>query len=679
MVEEIRGTHWYTETDGDGIVWLHLDKADAATNVLSAEVLQELQGLLGEIESRAPRGLVFLSDKANGFIAGADVSEFTKLTDASDARRAIGAGQGVMDRIDALPFPTVAMIHGFCLGGGLELSLACRYRVAEDAPATRLGLPEVMLGIHPGFGGSVRAVRTLGAPAAMDLMLTGRTVSARAARRIGLVDHVAPLRHLRAAARSLVLNPPSPQRPGLTARAAGNALVRPWLARYLRRKVAAKAPKEHYPAPYALIEIWERYADQPRRMYEAEADSVARLILTRTARNLVRAFFLRERLKSAGRLDGYDPHHVHVVGGGVMGGDIAAWCALQGLRVTVQESNRENLGRAIARAHGLYRKRLKEPRAVQAAMDRLIPDLRGAGAAHADVVIEAIFEDEQAKSALFREIVPRLKPDALIATNTSSIPLESLAQALDAPERLVGLHFFNPVAKMPLVEVVSGPQTAPEVAARAAAFARRIDRLPLPVRSAPGFLVNRILMPYLLEAVTLESEGVPGAWIDRAAVRFGMPMGPLELADAVGLDVCLSVAGILAERLGGTVPERLRGLVAAGRLGRKSGRGFYEYPKGKPVKPAPDKGGAPPDDLTDRLILPMLDEAVACLRERIVDGPDLVDAGMIFGTGFAPFRGGPVEYIREQGVGALTQRLQRLEKAYGARFAPDTGWSTLNL
>ncbi len=679
MAEESKGVHWYTETDADGIVWLHLDKADSTTNVLSAEVLGELQNLLGEIEARTPRGLVIVSDKPNGFIAGADISEFARFTDTGDARRAIRAGQGVMDRVESLSFPTVAMIHGFCLGGGLELALACRYRVAEDESGTRLGLPEVLLGIHPGFGGTVRTVRTVGAPAGMDLMLSGRTLSARAARRVGLLDHVVPRRHLRTAVRSLILNPPAVQHPPLSMRAAGHALLRPWLARYLRRKVAAKAPKEHYPAPYALIELWERHAGKPRRMLEAEADSVARLLLTPTARNLVRVFFLRERLKAAGRVDGYDPHHVHVVGGGIMGGDIAAWCALRGLRVTVQETDRDNLGRAVARAHELYRKRLKQRRLVQAAMDRLIPDLRGAGVAHADVVIEAIFEDVEAKSALFRDLVPRMKPDALLATNTSSIPLETLAQALEAPERLVGLHFFNPVAKMPLVEVVSGPRTAPEVAARAAAFARRIDRLPLPVKSAPGFLVNRILMPYLLEAVTLESEGVPGAWIDRAAVRFGMPMGPIELADAVGLDVCLSVAGILAERLGGAVPERLRELVAAGRLGRKSGRGFYEYPKGKPVKPQPDKARTPPGDLTDRLILPMLDEAVACLREQIVEDPDLVDAGMVFGTGFAPFRGGPIEYIREQGIGALTQRLQRLEQTHGARFAPDTGWSTLKL
>lgn len=679
MAEESKGVHWYTETDVDGIVWLHLNKADSAVNVLSAQVLGELQDLLGEIEARTPRGLVVVSDKPNGFIAGADVSEFTRFTDTGEARSAIRTGQGVMDRIESLPFPTVAMIHGFCLGGGLELALACRYRVAEDEPSTRLGLPEALLGIHPGFGGTVRTVRTVGAPAGMDLMLSGRTLSARAARRMGLVDYVAPRRHLRTAARSLILNPPAVQRPPWSARAAGHALLRPWLARYLRRKVAAKAPKEHYPAPYALIELWERHAGEPHRMLEAEADSVARLLLTRTAHNLVRVFFLRERLKAAGRMDGYEPHHVHVVGGGIMGGDIAAWCALQGLRVTVQETDRGNLGRAVARAHELYRKRLKQRRLVQAAMDRLIPDLRGDGVAHADVVIEAIFEDVEAKSALFHDLVPRMKPDALLATNTSSIPLETLARALEAPERLVGLHFFNPVAKMPLVEVVCGPQTTPEVAARAAAFTRRIDRLPLPVKSAPGFLVNRILMPYLLEAVTLESEGVPGAWIDRAAVRFGMPMGPIELADAVGLDVCLSVAGILAERLGGTVPARLRELVAAGRLGRKSGRGFYEYSKGKPVKPQPDKARTPPDDLTDRLILPMLDEAVACLREQIVEDPDRVDAGMVFATGFAPFRGGPIEYIREQGADVLIRRLQRLEQTHGARFAPDAGWSTLKL
>lgn len=679
MADEIRGTHWRTETDADGIVWLHLDKADSTTNTLSTEVLEELVTLLQDLEKRNPKGLVFLSSKENGFIAGADVTEFPKLTDAADARRTIRDGQSVMDRIEALPFPTVSMIHGFCVGGGLELALACRYRVAEDGPRTRLGLPEVLLGIHPAFGGTVRMIRTVGAPHAMDLMLTGRTVRARPALRMGLVDHAVPYRHLKRAARSLILNPPAPRRPGLVARTAGYGLLRPWFARYLRRKVSAKAPKEHYPAPYALIELWERYADQPQRMLEAEAESGARLIISPTARNLLRVFFLRERLKSMGRDGQFNVGHVHVVGAGIMGGDIAAWCALQGLRVTVQDTRPEGLARAVSRAYGLYRKRLRRPREVQAAMDRLIPDLTGAGAAHADLVIEAIFEDVEAKQELLRGLEPRMKPDALLATNTSSIPLDTLAEALADPGRLVGLHFFNPVAKMPLVEVVTGPQTSPESAARGAAFARRIDRLPLPVKSAPGFLVNRILMPYLLEAVTLEAEGVPAVAIDRAAVRFGMPMGPVELADTVGLDVCLSVAEILAQRLGGAVPARLRELVAAGRLGRKSGRGFYAYTKEKPVKPHPDKSQVVPADLTDRLILPMLDEAVACLREQVVDGGDLVDAGMVFGTGFAPFRGGPVQYLRDQGADVILRRMQRLEQSYGARFAPDTGWSDLKL
>ncbi|HQU16334.1 MAG: crotonase [Chromatiales bacterium 21-64-14] len=677
MTDEIRGTHWRAETDDDSIVWLHLDKADSTTNTLSSEVLEELLTMLGAIGKHNPKGLVFLSSKKNGFIAGADVSEFPKLTDTTDARRAIRAGQSVMDRIDALPFPTVAMIHGFCVGGGLELALACRYRVAENGPRTRLGLPEVMLGIHPAFGGTMRMIRTVGAPHGMDLMLTGRTVSARAARRMGLVDHAVSQRHLKNAARSLVLNPPAPQRPGPAARIAGYSLLRPWFARYLRRKVSAKASKEQYPAPYALIELWERYADEPQRMLEAEAESGARLIISPTARNLLRVFFLRERLKSAGREQNFDVNHVHVVGAGTMGGDIAAWCAMQGLRVTVQDTRPEGLARAVDRAYGLYRKRLKQPREVQAAMDRLIPDLTGAGAAHADLVIEAIFENVDAKQALLRDLVPRMKPDALLATNTSSIPLETLAEVLTDPGRLVGLHFFNPVAKMPLVEIVTGPNTTPETAARAAAFARRIDRLPLPVKSAPGFLVNRILMPYLLEAVTLEAEGVPAVLIDRAAVRFGMPMGPVELADSVGLDVCLSVAEILAQRLGGAVPARLKELVANGRLGRKSGHGFYKYAKDKPVKPRPDKSRPPPADLTDRLILPMLDEAVACLREQVVENGDLVDAGMVFGTGFAPFRGGPMHYIRDQGADVILRRMQRLEQSYGARFAPDIGWSDL--
>ncbi|HEB99040.1 MAG TPA: 3-hydroxyacyl-CoA dehydrogenase, partial [Thiotrichales bacterium] len=366
---------------------------------------------------------------------------------------------------------------------------------------------------------------------------------------------------------------------------------------------------------------------------------------------------------------------VHVVGAGVMGGDIAAWCALRGLKVTLQDQSPERIAPAMDRARKLFQKKLRDRRRVTAAMDRLVPDHRGRFVGQADLVIEAIFEDQEAKQVLFRDLEPRLKPDVLLASNTSSIPLERLAEALERPERLVGLHFFNPVARMQLVEIVRGEASSPEALQRAADFTRHIDRLPLPVASSPGFLVNRVLMPYLLEAVELVEEGVPPAAVDRAALDFGMPMGPIELADTVGLDICLHVARILGEALGLAVPARLQSLVDAGHLGRKSGQGFYRWSKGKPVKPSARREA--PADAADRMILRLLNEAVACLREGVVEDADLLDAGMIFGTGFAPFRGGPMHYALRQGIDDMRCRLDDLTARHGSRFTPDPGWETL--
>lgn len=667
--------HWQLDTDAQGIAWLTLDVADAETNVLSMEVLTELEALLGELAGDPPRGLVIGSGKPGGFIAGADVKSFATLGDRDQALDLIRRGQGVMDRIESLPCPTVAMIHGYCLGGGLEVALACNYRVALDAPQTRIGLPEVRLGIHPGFGGTVRSLRLLGPLKAMDLMLTGRSVDARTAKRMGLVDQAVPERQLRNAARQMLAAAPSLHGPGWLAALAGQRLVRPLIARRLRKQVAAKAPRRHYPAPYALIDLWEHHADAGRGMYEHEARSVAELITGRTARNLVRVFLLQTELKALGDKAAFTPRHVHVIGGGLMGGDIAAWCALQGLSVSVQDPNPEALARAVARAAKLYRRRFRGyPRLATAALDRLIPDPKGEGLRRADVVIEAVFEDLDVKRQLFRDIEPRVKPGALLATNTSSIPLEQIAAALADPGRLVGLHFFNPVARMPLLEIVRGGQTREEVSTQALAFARHIDKLPLPVTSSPGFLVNRVLTPYLLEAVTLEQEGVSMNLIDRAATDFGMPMGPLELADTVGLDVCLHVGEILARELGGEVPQRLRDLVEAGRLGKKSGRGFYRWKDGKPLREKDEGKGADLGEIQDRLILRYVNEAVACLREGVTQSADLVDAGMIFGTGFAPFRGGPLHYLHQHGKAQLKARLEALAGRHGDRFAPDVGW-----
>ncbi|MCH8162599.1 MAG: enoyl-CoA hydratase/isomerase family protein [Proteobacteria bacterium] len=672
--------NWHLETDEDDVIWLHFDKAESSTNVFSADVFAEFFEILGQLSGINPKGLIILSDKESGFIAGANIEEFTQLESEEQALELIRVGQSAFDKLEALPFPTLSLINGFCLGGGLEMSLACDYRIALDEPKTRLGLPEVLLGIHPGWGGTMRLPRLIGAPAAMDLMLSGRTVNARAAKKLGIVDRIAPQRHLKRAAKVLILKRPAISASGKIRAIANTRVVRPLLAKYLRKQVAKRAPEKHYPAPYALIDLWEKYGGDEKTMLKEEAISVAQLVSGATAQNLVRVFLLQERLKSLGKGVDFQPKHVHVIGAGIMGGDIAAWCALKGLTVTLQDREPKFIAPAVKRAHALFKKRLKVPHLIQAAKDRLIPDQHGSGVKSADVVIEAIIENKEAKQELFSQIESLLKPNTILATNTSSIPLDELSETLQQPDRLVGIHFFNPVAKMQLVEIVEGENTSQENKNKAAKFCRCIDRLPLPVKSSPGFLVNRILMPYLMEAVKLLEEGVPAQVIDRAATDFGMPMGPILLADTVGLDICLSVAEILGEALGLNVPEALRKKVEAGKLGVKSGQGFYQYQKGKQIKTKVnvDNSDSHSEDIADRLILQMLNEAIACLREGVIGDMDLVDVGMIFGTGFAPFHGGPMHYMEQRGRQVIVDRLKELEGQYGERFAADAGWQTIS-
>ena len=671
-------THWRLETDASGIAWCHLDVQGSSTNVLSGAVLEEFSGLLEDLARDKPKGLIILSDKDNGFIAGADIREFTTIQGEDDARVLLERGHAAFNRLDALPFPTLALIHGFCLGGGLELALACDYRIALEDDKTRLGLPEVMLGIHPGFGGTARLIRLLGPLKALPLMLQGRTLDARRAKKLGLVDYMVPERQFLESAPQLILRRPGRARAGKAAALVNKWPLRQLAAAYMRRQLEKKVRAAHYPAPYALLSLWERHGDDEKAMLNAEIDSVAKLAGNDASRNLVRVYLLQERLKSLAQGADFAPDNIQVVGAGIMGGDIASWCVLQGMTAGLQDREPRFIAPAIQRAYKLYTRRLKHPRLVQRAMDRLIPDLASRNTAHADVVIEAIIENADAKVQVFKQLEPRLKPDAVLATNTSSIALESLSRDLADPGRLVGIHFFNPVAKMQLVEIVHAPGTAPVWVEKAAAFCRRIGRLPLPVKSSPGFLVNRILTPYLMEAMQLHEEGVAPETIDRVAVGFGMPMGPVELADAVGLDICLSVAENLKDKLSLNVPEALRRKVGKGELGRKSGGGFYRYVKGKPQRrqvPAP--GGDTREGIEDRLVMRLLNESAACLREGIVEDADLLDAGMIFGTGFAPFRGGPMHYAETRGYQDVVDRLESLAARHGERFQPDDYWRTL--
>ena len=669
---------WRAEIDADGITWLTFDKPGGSTNVLSRDTLVELDSQLKEIAKTQPRGLVIRSAKASGFIAGADVREFAQLTSSTQAFEMVRAAQTIFDQVEALPCPTVAIIHGFALGGGLELALACRYRVGVKSEKFSIGLPEVMLGIHPGFGGTVRAVRIAGVRTAMEMMLTGKTLRADKAKRAGFLDRLVFPADAEAAARELINRQPKPRKAPLLDRLLSWPLLRGLVRKQLISQVRAKARKEHYPAPYAVIDLWSTHRARGEMAYVAEARSIADLFLSETSRNLVRVFMLQERMKSLGGKSKLPIARVHVVGAGVMGGDIAAWCAQRGLNVTLQDRELRFIEPAMKRARESFEKRLKDAGKAAELMTRMTADVAGDGVPGADVIIEAIFENADAKHELFARVEPRMKSSAILASNTSSIMLEQLDDRLPDPGKLVGLHFFNPVAQLPLVEIVRGETSSEESIQKAIAFTRRIDKLPLPCKSAPGFLVNRVLVPYLYEAMIALQDGIPIEVIDEAALRFGMPMGPVELADVVGLDVCKHVGDIVSKALNKQKPDtsRIDALIAAKKLGRKTGEGFYVWRDGKAVKTS-GPVGEPPPDLQDRLILALANECAAALREGIVADADLVDAGVIFGSGFAPFRGGPLTYARKRGIDAVVARLHELTKAYGTRFTPDIGWSSL--
>jgi 3-hydroxyacyl-CoA dehydrogenase / enoyl-CoA hydratase / 3-hydroxybutyryl-CoA epimerase len=671
--------HWRMRSDEDGVAWLLFDKKDASTNTLNEEVLSELDAALAMVSQLRPAGLVIRSAKPGGFIAGADIGGFRGVTDAAKVEAEIARGHAVLDRLDALPVPTVAVIHGYCLGGGLEIALACDHRIAIDNAS--FGFPEVLLGLHPGLGGTVRAPRLINPVQAMTMMLTGRTERARRAKSLGLVDAVTQERHVRAAVRDAVKGKLKTSHQGLLGRLLNTSPARSFLSGRMRREAEKKAPRANYPAPSALIDLWAQHGgDDAAARQKAEVSSFARLLVGDTAQNLVRVFFLRNKLKSLA--DGkWDGRRIHVIGAGAMGGDIAAWCAWHGFTVSLADMKPEPLAGAIKRAAELYGKIGRDNRrAVRDALDRLIPDLHGDGVGTADLVIEAVPETLDLKRKVYAGIEPKMKPGAILATNTSSIPLEQLREGLARPERLIGIHFFNPVSRMQLVEVVSHDKVADEVVADARAFLGRIDRLPAPVKSAPGFLVNRALTPYLLEALVLLDSGVKKESIDKVAEDFGMPMGPIELADTVGLDICRHVAETLRAGLKNDMPDApqwLKDKVAKGELGKKTGKGLYDWKDGHAVKGHDLNAAPPPPDTADRLILPMLNVCVACLREGVVADEEVVDGAMIFATGFAPFRGGPLHYARTRGPAAVRDALAQLATKYGARFQPDPGWDRL--
>ena len=630
--------HWRVERDAEGVATAILDKAGESANSLSVAVMAELAQILDAFDQQPPKGLIFRSGKAAGFIAGADIEEFTQLDTPEKGRALVERGWQLFNRLAAVDYPTLAIIRGHCLGGGLELALACRYLLAVDEPATKMGLPEVMLGIFPGWGGMLRLPQRVGPAAALDMMLTGKSLDAKRVKRMGLADECVPPRVMEPAARQLLLSG-QPRRPLPALQRLLNGPLKAVVANGARKQVAKKARPEHYPAPYAIIDIWQKHNGNAL----AAPAIIDRIISSPTARNLVRVFFLQERLKGFGKAAEFSARRVHVIGAGVMGGDIAAWCALRGMTVTLQDQSLERMGPALQRANKLFTRRLRDPLKARAAFDRLIPDVNGDGVAHADVVIEAIFENVEAKHALFKALEPRLKPGAVLATNTSSLKLEDLRTVLQQPERLVGIHFFNPVAMMPLVEVVEAEGADPDAVQAACAFVRQIDKLPLPVKSAPGFLVNAVLAPYMLAAMRAVDEGISPETVDEAMLAFGMPMGPIELVDTVGLDIALAAGQQLAG--GAAAPRCLLARVEKNQLGKKSAQGFYAWADGKAKK---GSAGAVPAGLAERLVKPLIDRVEQLVADGIVADADLADAGVIFGTGFAPFTGGPLNFRKKK-------------------------------
>jgi 3-hydroxyacyl-CoA dehydrogenase/enoyl-CoA hydratase/3-hydroxybutyryl-CoA epimerase len=667
--------HFKLTRDADGIAWLLFDREGASANTLSADVLTELDTVLTALESERPTGLAIRSAKTSGFIAGADVNEFRGATDAAAVETQIARAHAVVDRLEAVKFPTLAVIHGFCLGGGLEIALACQSRIAIDG--ARFGFPEVMLGLHPGLGGTARFTRLINPMQAMTLMLTGRTIDARRAKSLGLVDAVTEERHARNAVKDAVFGRLKRAQPGILNTILNAGPIRGFLASRMRSEAAKSASPEHYPAPYGLIDLWEKHGGDKAAMLAAEKSSFAHLMVTPTAQNLIRVFFLRDQMKRHAGADNRIKH-VHVIGAGAMGGDIAAWCANQGFTATLADMKAEPIAGAVKRAADLFGKIIRKRTDVRDALDRLVPDLDGEGVRTADLIIEAVPEKLELKQKVYAGLEPRIKEGAILATNTSSIPLQDLRTTLAKPERLLGLHFFNPVSRLQLVEVVSHDGTDRELLKEASAFVGAIDRLPLPVKSSPGFVVNRALTPYMLEAMVMLDAGVDKTVIDAAAEKFGMPMGPIELADQVGLDICLAVGDMLRSKFGDMLPPTpawLRDKVTKGELGRKTGKGFYVWKDGKADKTRPVSGTTEPDaEMIDRLILPMSNVCVACLREGIVDDPDMVDGAMIFGTGYAPFRGGPLNYARTRGAEDVASTLRKLAEKFGGRFTPDAGW-----
>jgi 3-hydroxyacyl-CoA dehydrogenase / enoyl-CoA hydratase / 3-hydroxybutyryl-CoA epimerase len=687
--------------DPDGIVHVTFDRPGDSVNLLTSATLQWLGGLLDEIRGREDvRGLLFRSAKRGMFIAGMDVEEITSFSDAHRAAESARLGQSVFQKIAELPFASAAAINGTCLGGATELVMACTFRLAASEDAVRIGLPEVQLGIIPGFGGTQRLPRRIGLLPSLPLILTGKRVDPRKALVLGLVDRVVPAAYLEREALALLkqaaADPARASRLVRRGRPVSQRLIesvsplrRIVIAR-AARETARKVRRQDYPAPFRALEAVEAAFSMPLPQgLDMEARIVGELIPTQTSKNLIWLFKSQTALKKDGGGVTAPPRTVRraaVLGAGIMGGGIAQLIADRGVPVRVKDIRSDALLTAMRTARKVWddrvRRRRMSPREATQRMAFLSPTLDDSGLARVDLVLEAVVEDLAVKQRVLATVEERVSERCVFASNTSSLPISDIAARALRPERVVGLHFFNPVHRMPLVEIIAGLRTSPEALATVHAFAIKLGKVPVVVRDSPGFLVNRILMLYLNEALRLLAEGIRIESADPAMTRFGMPMGPFELLDQVGLDTALHVAGVLeaafGKRIGGSA-QVLRAMVDAGRLGAKNGKGFYRYRKGR--RAGPDKAvyglagvtspkELPPETLQERMVLAMVNEAVVCLEDGVVREPRDVDLGMVMGTGFPPHRGGLLRYADAMGIAVLADRLSRLADGQGERYRP---------
>lgn len=674
MFEDEEYTCWHAIKDEHEIVWLTLDNKDSTVNSLSLTVFNELREILIKLEKDVHikiKGLVIQSAHKEGFSGGVDINLFKDLGTAELASDLARKGQAIFNQIHMLSCPTLALINGYCVGGGLELALACDYRIVLNDTKIKIGLPEVKLGIHPGFGGTVRLLKLINLYKAFDLILTGRIISGIYAKKIGLIDELVPKRHITKAINHYLLKKPLPKKQPMINKILHLDFIRPFIGKMITKKLEKNLNKEHYPAQYAVIDNWVLSNINSSKAYETEAKSIGKFLVSENVNNLVRVFFLKEKLHHIAKSVNYKPKHVHIIGSGVMGGSIGAICAACGYRVTIQDKNLKAISNTFRRANDYFEKTLGQEHLIVKARDNLMPDLEGLGVYIADFIIEAVDENEKLKLEIISKMENEAKKDVILVTTSSAISLSNLNKNMKDKSRLVRMYFFNPVTKIPLVEMSFFEKVDQKIKDRAISFVGGLGKLPLEVQNSPGFLTFRVIVPYIMESITMYNEGHAPELIDKAAKDFGMFIGPIELADIIGLDVCKKSF----EYLGVEVPMIINEMIDNGNLGKKSNKGFYEYKNGVSIKKKIDESSALPHDATDRLITIILNEAVKCLREGIVSSEDLLDAGLVFGLGFAPFLGGPMNYIKGKNRSVIKNKLVDLKEKYGARFTPDEGWA----